>query len=274
MLNIGSPLVSVIVPTKNSSVTLAKCLDSIINQTFKDVEIIIVDNYSSDATLDIARKYTNKIFLSGPERSLQMNYGVEKACGKYIYRVDSDFVLDSNIIEDAVRLAELNNYAGIIIHNTSDETISYWSKVRKFERDMYLLDDLKVAIRFIRKDAFLSLGGFDITMVAGEDYDLHNRLIKKYSIGRVIPKETHIGEYKSIKEVAQKHYYYGKSIAHFLEKNKFRGIKQISPFRAIYIKQYRRFFRHPSLAFGFVIYQAIKYISSLCGILVYIFRRL
>ena len=100
--------------------------------------------------------------------------------GKYIYRVDSDFVLEPQIISEAVNAAESNNYAAIIIHNTSDPTVSFWAKVRKFERDMYDSDNLNIAVRFIRKDAFLSVGGFDVRLVYGEDYNLHNRIIEKY----------------------------------------------------------------------------------------------
>ena len=74
-------LVSVIVPTKNSEQFLEKCLDSIKKQTYKRVEIIVVDNNSTDNTKKIARKFTNKVFNKGPERSAQMNFGAKKAKG-------------------------------------------------------------------------------------------------------------------------------------------------------------------------------------------------
>jgi GT2 family glycosyltransferase len=53
---------------------------------------------------------------------------------------------------------------------------------------MYDSDDLNVAVRFVRKDAFFDVGGFDPHLIYGEDYDLHNRVAKKYSIGRIRPK--------------------------------------------------------------------------------------
>ncbi len=57
-----NPLVSVIIPTYNSSRTLEKCLESIKNQTYKNVEIIVVDNNSTDNTKEIAKKYTGKAY--------------------------------------------------------------------------------------------------------------------------------------------------------------------------------------------------------------------
>jgi glycosyltransferase involved in cell wall biosynthesis len=261
------PLVSIIIPTKNSSRLINSCLNSLKNQTYTNIEIIVVDNSSEDNTLDIARRFTNLIYAYKPERSSQINYGVKMSSGKYIYRVDSDFVLEPNVIMEAVNLAESNNYAAILIHNTSDPSVSYWAKVRKFERDMYEYEDLNVAVRFIRKDIFLSLGGFDTELNYGEDYDLHNRIIQKYAIGRIHAKEMHLGEYRSLLEIAKKNYYYGKSTIKFLKKNKFRGVKQVNPFRHAFFNNLDKFVGHPTLAFGFVIYQLVRYSSGMLGLL-------
>jgi glycosyltransferase involved in cell wall biosynthesis len=264
---VSTPLVSVIVPTKNSSKTLASCLESIKKQKYKNVEIIVVDNHSTDNTLEIARLYTDAVYTYSPERSSQINYGATMSSGKYIYRVDSDFVLAPEIIDEAVDEAESNNYTAILIHNTSDPTVSFWAKVRKFERDMYGYDDLNVAVRFIAKDAFLSEGGFDARLVYGEDYDLHNRIAKKYKIGRINAKEIHLGEYKSILDIIKINYYYGKTAGLFLKKNRIRGLKQASPFRMVYLKNYRQFLTHPVLAAGFIVYQTVRYSSGALGLL-------
>jgi glycosyltransferase involved in cell wall biosynthesis len=61
--------VSIVIPTKNSANTLGRTLESINNQTCTNYEIIIVDNHSTDDTLTIAKRYTNKIFIMGPERT-------------------------------------------------------------------------------------------------------------------------------------------------------------------------------------------------------------
>jgi len=267
---LDKPIVSIIIPTKNSAKTLATCLDSIINQSYINIEIIIIDNHSTDNTLDIARKYTNAVYTFGPERSFQINYGVQTASGKYIYRVDSDFALERSVIDEAVSMAESNGYGAIIIHNTSDPTVSFWAKVRKFERDMYDsgFDELKIAVRFVRKDVFASVGGFDTRMISGEDYDLHNRIVGKYSVGRINAKEVHLGEYKSLREVAKINYFYGKNTGLFLKIHKSRGFRQVSPFRKVYLRNYKQFLRHPILSLGFTVYQTVKYSSAAIGLLV------
>ena len=215
-----NPLVSVIVPTKNSSKTLERCLNSIKDQTFKNFEIIVVDNYSTDDTIEISKRFTDKTYVKGPERSAQVNYGVKKADGKYIYRVDSDFVLDSNLLEEAVNKCENKGFDAIIALVFADQSISFWAKVKYLERQTYDDDELHVAARFIRKRIFESIGGFDESLVAGEDYDLHNRLLrKKCKIGRITPREMHLGEPKSLWAVAKRSYFHGKTIGSLIKKN-------------------------------------------------------
>jgi len=78
--------VSVIVPTKNSSRTLERCSKSIKNQSYKNVEIIVVDNNSTDNTKEIAQKYTDKVFNVGPEKTTQKKSWY-KSCWRKIFTV-------------------------------------------------------------------------------------------------------------------------------------------------------------------------------------------
>lgn len=266
----GKPLVSIVVPTYNSEKTLAKCLESIENQRYKDIEVIVVDKFSKDRTVEIAKKNGAKVcVINAKERSEQMNYGVKKAKGKYIYIVGSDFILDPIVVEEAVKKCEDEGYDAICVHNTSDPTVSFWSKVRKFERDMYKYDEINVAARFLRKDIFEEIGGYDGKLVAAEDYDFHNKLLKKrFKIGRIEPEEVHIGEPISLSEILRKYYYYGKTLGKFLDSNPERGKYQLNPIRPAFIKHWKEFFKSPSLTFGFVIYQFIRYLSAGLGYLV------
>jgi glycosyltransferase involved in cell wall biosynthesis len=263
-------LVSIIIPAYNSEETLAKCLESVKKQTYKTIEIIVVDKFSKDRTVDIAKKYGVKIFqIKAKERTEQVNFGIKNSKGKYVYRIDSDFVLEPTVIEEAVNKCEKEDYDAIAIHNTSDPTISFWSKVRKFERDCYKDDELNIAARFFRKEVFDSIGGFDESLVSGEDYDFHNRLLRKnFKVGRINAQEVHIGEPKSLWEVAKKHYYYGKTLVKFIRKKEYRGMKQLSPIRPAFIRHWKKFIKQPILTLGFIIYQFVRYISGGLGYLV------
>ena len=267
---LSEPLVSIVIPTYNSEKTIAKCLESIKNQTYKNIEIIVVDKYSKDKTVEIAKSYGAKVFvINAKERSEQKNFGVEQSRGKYIYIVDSDFIVEPEVIEEAVRKCENEDYDAVCVHNTSDPTISFWSKVRKLERDCYKNDELNVAARFFKKEVFEAIGGFNESLVAAEDYDLHNRLLEKgFKIGRIQAQEIHIGEPKSLWEIAKKHYYYGKTIGEFIKANPQKGIKQLSPIRPAFIKHWKEFARHPILTLGFVTYQVVRYFSAGLGFLV------
>jgi len=126
-------LVSVIIPTKNSEDTIEKCLESIKNQTYPDVEIILVDNYSRNHTKEIARKYGARIYLKGPERASPVNFGVKEAKGKYVYRDDSDFVLEPSVVEEAVTKCEVEGYDAVAVHNTSDPTVVFGQRLENFK---------------------------------------------------------------------------------------------------------------------------------------------
>lgn len=105
-------------------------------------------------------------------------------------------------------------------------------------------------------------------MVAAEDYDLHNRLLAYgFKIGYIKSKEIHIGEPITLLEIAKKHYYYGKTVKKFLDANPERGIKQISPLRPAFLRNWKNFAKHPTLTAGFVIYQILRYVAAGLGFL-------
>jgi GT2 family glycosyltransferase len=263
------PLVSVIVPTKNSEATIGRCLGSLRAQTYPNLEVIVVDNHSSDKTARIAKSFEGvRVVDAGPERSSQVNVGSRVSSGSYLYRVDSDFVLEPNVIKEAVRKCTEQGFKVIAIHNTSDPTVGYWAAVRKLERDCYVDDDVNIAARFFERGAFESVGGFDEAMIASEDYDLHNRLVKAgYAVGRIASKEMHLGEPRNLTEVARKHVFYGTKLESFLEQNPGALTKQLSPVRLSYFRHWRDFTRRPCLVPGFFVYQYVRYISALFGYL-------
>ena len=106
-VEIKTPLVSMIVPTFNSEMYLERCLDSLINQTFCDLEVLIIDNHSTDSTLEIANNYAHmfpeKVFIYSTHhhgsQALGRNLGMTVARGKYIAWCDSDDYLELQAVE-------------------------------------------------------------------------------------------------------------------------------------------------------------------------------
>ncbi len=214
------PLVSIIIPTRNSASTLPTCLSSVRRQTYKALEVIVVDNYSKDQTRRIAEEHGAKVYLKGPERSSQKNYGAKMAKGEYLYFIDADFILHPNVIEECIELVRKGHDA-VIVWNISDPRISVWSKARYYERLSYYGSGLYEAARFIHRDLFWRIKGFDESLYALEDYDLHLRLLKAGArIARTRKTyEIHIGEPKDLRELTTKAIYYAKSIRRYVRKH-------------------------------------------------------
>ena len=100
------PLVSVVITTKNEEAHIEKCLRSIRDQSYPrdHLEIVVVDNASSDRTKEIALAYTDKVFDKGPERSAQRNYGAEQSRGEYFIFLDADMVLSEGLVGNCIDL--------------------------------------------------------------------------------------------------------------------------------------------------------------------------
>ena len=123
------PKVSIIVPVYNVEKYLEKCLNSLINQTFKDIEIICVDDCSTDSSYSILLNYQNldsRIKVIKLNKNSQLgaarNAGMKIAKGKYITFIDSDDYLDSTFVQKMYEKAEENN-SDIVISNIKNYTL-------------------------------------------------------------------------------------------------------------------------------------------------------
>jgi len=266
------PLVSVIIPTCNSSNTLEACLKSVKAQTYPIRETIVVDNYSSDRTSEIAESYGAEIFLRGPERSAQMNYGVSKSRGEYFIRIDSDMIMDADVIEKCLRLCHRGTEAVILpVLPHPNNLDSFWVNCRMLEQKMLLDDMFNVAPRFIKRSVFLSVGGYDETIVAWEDYDLHNRLIKSGCSVSLLQDAAlwHLGEASSLREVVVRMIKYGKtgSLGLFTKKYGSMGLRQISILRPSFIRHRRNFLTDPQHYIGMLLLKLVQACSLMIGVL-------
>jgi len=111
--------VSIILTIKNESVHIKNCLDSIIHQSYEDFEIIVVDDYSTDNTLEIVNSFKDKRIkpYSALEKGLGHarlgNYALKKASGKYIFFTDGDCVPHYNWITEGLKIFENDDCVGV-----------------------------------------------------------------------------------------------------------------------------------------------------------------
>jgi glycosyltransferase involved in cell wall biosynthesis len=173
-----NPLVSVIVTTRNEERNISNCLKSIQLQTYKPIEMIVVDNNSTDRTQEIALSYTDVVVNKGPERSAQRNHGIcDLATGKYAMFIDADMILTPTLIETCVR--EIQREGVVALH--IEEVIlgiGKLAKIRRYERSFYSGTVIDGA-RFFLRSRFSGIGGFDVDLPPGpEDWDLDKRLKK------------------------------------------------------------------------------------------------
>ncbi len=258
-------MVSFIITTKNNEKTLEKLLASIKNQTYKDWEIIVVDNNSTDATKAIALKYTNKVFNKGPERSAQRNYGVKQAKGEYVVILDSDMVLSKNLAKDCVQTIKNSKFKALVI---PEKTVgnNFLARVRRFEREMYEGNPNFEVARFFDRKVYLEFGGYDTALTGPEDYDLPYRISKKYKIGRSREYLFHDESGITLTTLLKKKYYYAKKGAGYAVKHpELVKIQGNLLFRKAYLVHWKKFVRSPLVGLSFIFVRVLEALAAVFG---------
>lgn len=258
-------LVSVILTTKNSGKTLNSLLKSVKNQTYKRVEVIVVDNDSSDNTREIAKKYTKEVYISGPERSAQRNYGAQKAKGKFLMILDADMELTVRVIEDCVNTALASNLKALVI---PERTIGNGliPRIRQFEREMYMGDFTIEVARFFDKKIFHQFRGYDLRLTGPEDYDLPYRISQKYKVGRTHEYILHDEQGLTLLKLLEKKFYYASKGALYAQKYPELVRSQGNLlFRKAYIRNWKNFVRHPFLGISFIFVRFLETIWAVAG---------
>lgn len=264
-MRVKSPIVSVVITTRNSAITLTALLKSIHQQSFTDFEIILVDNSSNDKTVLIAKKFTKKVFIKGPERSAQRNFGASKSRGKYLIFLDSDMELQKNVISECVELAE-NNRIGAITIPEKTVGAGFIQDIRRFEREMYEGDSTIELSRFYDRKIFLKVGGYDERLTGPEDYDLFYRVAQKTKVGRIKSYILHHEENLTLFKLLQKKFYYASSGALYAEKHpELIKLQGNILFRKSYFKNWEKFICHPVTGLSFIIVRTLETIWAISG---------
>jgi len=165
-----------VVPTKNAGRTLSACLDSLRRQDYRRSEIVVVDNGSTDNTVDIARRHADMVIDQGPERSAQRNRGAEFALGDVLVFIDADMVLEPQVARQCATAFRSEAAVGALVLPELSFGRGYFARCRALEKRLYLGDDRVEAARAFRREAFTGVGGYDPALNAFEDWDLADRV--------------------------------------------------------------------------------------------------
>jgi glycosyltransferase involved in cell wall biosynthesis len=187
------PLVSVIVPAFNEEKFLGNCLESLENQDFKDFEIIVVDNNSTDKTAEIAKKF-GVILVSEKNQGVAFarNKGANAAKGEILVFTDADTILPKNWLSRIQK--EFEKDKKFVAFGGSCQFYSGPISARlasKFLLKPFLIFDkffsggwnLMGCNMAIRKEAFFKIGGFNTNLKLNEEIEISSRLRK---VGKVI----------------------------------------------------------------------------------------
>lgn len=268
-------MVSIVITTKNAEEFIADCIKSIINSNYiakgGKIEIIVVDNHSTDKTVEIANSLGAKTFIKGPERSAQRNYGVEKSDGVIIGVLDTDMTLSENVISECVEIFEHNEKIKALYIPEKIFGNGFFNKVRNFERSFYNATAID-GVRFFRKEDFLKIGGYDISLNGTEDWDLDRR-IKNIGEVSIIKSPLFHHENHTLKKYIIKKSYYASNFDNYFKKWGFDDItkKQFGLYYryiGAFVEKgkWKKLLRHPILTFS------MYFLLFLKG-LVYIFSK-
>lgn len=193
------PLVSVITPAYNAEKYIAKTIESILSQTYKNFEYIIVDDASTDSTWDIIQEYANKdsrIKAFKNENNLYIagnrNKGLDKASGKYIVWQDADDISLPIRIEIQVKFMENNPQVGICgaflqsFEGDKDMDIrKYPLDDKTLRKNIFRYSPVAQPAAIIRKKTLDEVGKYDLSTPPAEDIDMSFRIGKNYKFANI-----------------------------------------------------------------------------------------
>jgi len=193
----NSPLVTIITPSFNQAPYLEETINSVLGQTYPRIEYIIMDGGSTDGSVEIIKRYQNKLayWVSEKDRGQTdaINKGFARAKGEVLAWINSDDTLRPNAVEEAVRFLNDNPDIGLVYGDTHyiDEHSKVIGRFPAAQTDLARLRRGYVHIpqqaSFFRKSIWDQIGPLDPEFFFAMDYDLWVRIAGKAEI-RYLPR--------------------------------------------------------------------------------------
>jgi len=185
--------ISIITVVRNNASTIKDTIDSVLKQTYSNVEYIVIDGSSTDGTIEIIQGYKKYIkkFISEKDKGVYdaMNKGINLATGDVIGLLNGDDVyFDETVLQNVANAFKKNEsdcvYGDLyyVERNNLDEIVRYW-KSSKFKKGSFARGwHPPHPTFFVKKEVYSKYGLYDIEMKVSADFDLMLRLLEKYNI--------------------------------------------------------------------------------------------
>jgi glycosyltransferase involved in cell wall biosynthesis len=258
-------LVSVIIPTKNNEKTLKECLLSIKQQSYPNIEIIVIDAFSIDQTRNLAEGLGAQVMQIQSERTKAKNHGAQLAKGDYVFFMDSDMILQPDVVRECLDVCVKGAVAVIIPEASIGKGV--WVRIRDFERSMYQGTKIESARFFVRKH-ILEVGGFDEDIITYEESTLPQKLERcGYKVNaRIRSFILHDEDGFEIKKWLRKKRYYSDTLKIYAERYPEYAVQQLGVKNRIKIflsnGNLKKLIRHPIPAFGVFMLKGLEYACS------------
>ncbi len=268
LLGSSKPLVTVIVATKNEERQIERCLKSIRKQGYDNLELIVVDNFSTDDTVRLASSFADIVVRVGPERSSQRNRGIALARGRFVLIIDADMELSSSVVEECVSSLSPQSRAVVIPEQSVGSTV--WARCKALEKLVYCGSASLEATRFFDIELLHTVGGYDESLFAWEDWDLSQRVDSLTRRARITAPIVHHEGDLSLWQTFSKKRYYGSMFLQYRVKHPAAAREQISISRILTILRYAP--KYPGLVIATVVMKLVEGTALGIALLGYILR--
>lgn len=264
-------LISIIIPALNAGKHLENLFPSLEKQTYRNFEVIVNnDRKTADNTKEIIKKYSRSFKILLLQKNVDVTLGRKSASvsakGEYQLHLDADMKLAPRVLEHCFK--KIRNFDALVIPEVSYGK-GFWSRVKVFERSMYIGDDTIESARFFKTSVYKSVGGHNEKMVLSEDKDIDLRVRKSgFNVGRISEPIYHNEGNFNILNDLKKKFFYGRTASILMLTNPAYSLKYGNiVLRPAFFRNWRKLLSHPLLASCVFLMKSLETIAGLLGLI-------
>lgn len=193
--------ISIITATYNSAAHVTSCIESVNNQTYPNIEHIIVDGASKDNTVEIVKAIPNRVakLISEPDKGIYdaMNKGIELATGDIVGILNADdFYASNTIIETIVKVFQEANVESVfgnldfVVANDIDKVVRHWKSAPFIQGSFSKGWHPPHPTFFVKNEVYEKYGLFDTSLDVSADFELMLRMLERFKISTFFIDET------------------------------------------------------------------------------------